>query len=284
MTVTPKKKRRAGIWIGLALILAGIVLGIALVAGGISSATDTVKGYQRVPMAGGGSISITEPGTYRIFMEFDGASEGSQAAPRVFVTVQGPNGPVAVLPDSTGESYSMAGHEGRKLGKFEASSPGSYQIRPISRDGNADFGEIAIGKKGPLGSAAAIAAGVLGGLALAGIGIVVIIVSAVRSGRRATPMAPPPGYGGGWGAAPYPAGGPGAPVPGWGAPGWSPPPPGVGGPASGPPGWVPPPTVPPAAPPPPAGPQWVAPAPPPPTTPTSDQQWGTTPPWQEPDR
>lgn len=270
----PKKKRRVGILIGVGLMIGGIVFGIVLAVSGVRGMADTVDGYHRVPMSTGGTITLDEPGTYRIFLEYPGANDELAERPGGFVTVRGPGGgPIAVLPESHSESYSMSGHTGRLLGKFRAETAGSYTLRTISRDGAVAFGEVAVGRKGPLSGAAAIAGGILGGGFLFVVGAIVLIVAAVRRSRSNSPAAV--GWGGG--APPVPGwgpsqqvpgagwGGPAAPPPGsWGAPGqsWAP------GPGQS---WAPGPGQAPQQSP---GPVWNPPPSPPPGTPP----WGDAPP------
>lgn len=83
-------------------------------------------------MSTGGSITISEPGTYRIFLEYPGANDALTTSPGGFVTITGPSGPVPVLPDSSTQSYGLNGREGRQLGKFEADVAGTYDVRTIA--------------------------------------------------------------------------------------------------------------------------------------------------------
>lgn len=266
--VEPPKSRRAGLVVGILLIGAGIFVGLVLVVNGARGVADTVRDYQRVPMSTGGSITISEPGTYRIFLEYPGANDALTTSPGGFVTITGPSGPVPVLPDSSTQSYGLNGREGRQLGKFEADVAGTYDVRTIARDGDVAFGDVAIGRKGPLTGLASIIGGLFAGFVLVAVGVIVLIVRAVRRSRDRRPYGGMPAAPPGWGNPVAPA------VPGWGAPapgqGWGGPPPGPAGGSWG------------APPPPAAGQPWT----PPPSPPTSNEPWmppaGTPPPAGEP--
>ena len=267
--VEPPKSRRAGLVIGLLLIGAGIFVGLVLVVNGVRGVADTVRDYQRVPMSTGGSITIREPGTYRIFLEYPGANDALTTSPGGFVTITGPSGPVPVLPDSSTQSYGLNGREGRQLGKFEADVAGTYDVRTIARDGDVAFGDVAIGRTGPLTGLASIVGGLFAGFVLVAVGVIVLIVRAVRRSRDRRPYGGMPAAPPGWGNPVAP------PVPGWGAPapgqGWGGPPPGQAGGSWGAP-----------QPPPPSGQSWT----PPPSPPTANEPWtppaGTPPPAGEP--
>ena len=224
------KAGRVGFWIGGLLIVVGVVVGIVGVVVGIRSIGDTVDGYQRVPAESGGTLEIDDPGTYRVFYERDGADEGSGSPGGL--TIIGPDGQEILLEsDFSSESYSVGGHEGRKIGRFRAATAGSYEIRTVIGDGDLGIGTYAVGKRGPAGSIVAILVGVFGGGLIAVVGVVVLIVSAVRRARaRRAAMGYPGGPGPGWGAPLTPPGGWAPPAPGApAAPGWAAPPPAPGG-------------------------------------------------------
>lgn len=245
----PRPKGRTGLWIGGAMVAVGIIGGAILTIVGIHSVSRTVDGYQRVPADGGGSIDIGEPGTYRVFFERAGVDEDGALVSVPVIEINPPDGAtVTLLSDTTSETYSFGGRDGRKIGRFVAVRTGRYRITTPSgsttRSG-ADRGVIAVGRKGPVAGIIGAGLGVLGGLALVIVGIIVMIVSGVRrsrSRRMAPPVGPGPGMGG-WGAPPPAPGsygpGHGQPLTGSGSPpGWQPPP-STG--ASSPPGWAPPP-------------------------------------------
>lgn len=280
---TEKPKGAVGIWIGIVLIIAGIVLGIVLVVVGARSLISGFDDLQRVPISGGGVVRIEEPGTQTIYAE-QRTSEGGSSfssntsitfAPNVAVRVIGPGGDdIPVDTSSMQETYVYDGYEGVSIGTFRADTAGTYRIVTQLQD-SGPWSTIAVGNGLELSGIGAILGGVFGGGLIVLIGIILVIVFAVRRSRSkkriAQASAP---YPGGYGAAPgWPA--PAAPG-GYGAP----PAPGGGAwpPASSAPGWAPPPVAAPGTPPPgtpPPGPTWTPPTSPPPQAPPAT-------PWQQP--
>ncbi len=300
--VPEKPKGAAGIWIGVVMILVGIVLGIVLVVVGAKSLISGFDDLQRVPIQGGGVVRIEESGTQTIYAERPSTQGGSSFStntfsgfgPDVAVQVVGPDGvEVNVSTGGSSETYTYDGREGVSIGSFFASSAGEYRIVTRGEDsGTGRYTTIAVGHGLELSGIGAILGGVFGGGLVVLIGIIVVIVFAVRRSRSkkriAQAAAPYPGSyngpGGGWPAAPGYApsgyappgyGAPAAPTPGgWPPattnPGWVPPPvtqPGSGGPG---PTWSPPPAPAPQAPPSAAPWQPPAPAAPPPWQPSGD--------------
>jgi hypothetical protein len=280
----PKLPGRAGIAIGVVLIVAGIVAGVALIVAGARDLVGGVDDFQRLPIRTGGVVEVEEEGVIAVFVERDafGGSGGTSystggafVGPSVGIIVTSADGvsvPVSVT--GTNYSYTSGGREGVRIATFGAEAPGSYRIETVLRGDLQGYDRLAVGPDLDLGGLAGILGGIFGGGLLVLLGVVVIIVSAVRRSRAKRRLRPPPGYGGapsGGGWAPPPVaipGGYGPPSgPSWAPPGqtWAPPP---SAPATGP-GWVPPPVpgqpgpgwVPPPAPPPPAS---TPPTPPPP--------------------
>jgi hypothetical protein len=270
--MAPRQPSAKGFVIGGMLM----ALAVALFVGGLVSwfmqASDTLDGYQRVPIDGGGTVELGE-GTYRVFLERPGADEGI-----AFVTfeVAGPDGaPVPVRPERFDETYSFDGTDGRSVGRIEVRDPGPHEVVTPPGAGLAG-GELAFGRKGPLSSSIPLLVGsVFGGGGLFVVGLIIVIVTGVRRGRARRAAHPGP-YGGG--------------APAWGTTpgGWVPPPGGSSIPPAPPvgdgpdarPGWAPPPQAP--SPPPPSSP---LPPPPPPTSapPSADPPgWREPPPFQAP--
>lgn len=291
-----KPKGAVGIWIGVLLIIGGIILGIVLVVAGARSLINGFDDLERVPIDGGGIVRIEDPGTQTIYAERPSSQGGSSFStntfsgfgPNVAVRVIGPDG--VDVPVSTGgatETYTFDGREGVSIGTFDAATDGEYRIVTRNQDGASGVGRyttIAVGTGLELSGIGAILGGVFGGGLVVLIGIVVVIIFAVRRSRSKKRLAQ--------GSGPYP-GAYGAPVAGWpAAPGYAPPgyaapgaPGGYGAPdapaaggwppaGSTNPGWVPPPVAQPGAPDP--GPTWTAPPPPPPQS--SDPTTWTPPP------
>jgi hypothetical protein len=242
----PPVKRKGGIAlsIGIALVVFGIGGGVLGAVLGFQNLQHRVDALQRVPLTAGGTLNLAQSGTYKVYVERP--YSGSSGTPNI--AIRGPEGdPIALQFDSVSETYDAGGRHGRKVGKFYASRTGRYELS-VGDGGSNGPGQIAIGRRSPVGALAVLGFAILGGIAAVIVGIILIIVGAVRRSRSNRP--PTVGYpgAGGWGTPP-----PGAP----GAGGWAgPPPPGAPGaggwgqPAtSG--GWAPPPGAP--------GPTWTPP-------------------------
>jgi hypothetical protein len=293
----PKPGGMVGIWIGIALILIGIIGGIALIASGASSFADGLNDVQRVGIESGGTVDLDETGTYSVFVEryvpgsgtsFNTSSSGG-FVPDVQVSITDPNGnPAPVRPATGSETYTVDEYEGTRIGKFEADQPGIYTVRVEGGSAVANYDSIAVGKGLHLDGIVAILIGVFGGGALVLLGIILVIVFAVKRSRKKKRLASEanpygsgmPGAPGGWPAAPAYGGGY-PPNAGYGAPAapWQPP--------AGAPGWVPPPATPGSvvgSPTPPAAPPaqpWQPPEPPP-SAPAPDAPPPGAPTWDPP--
>lgn len=268
----------AGIWIGVACIAIGMVVGIVLLVTGVFTLVGGVDDMQRVSVTTGGTVEIDDPGRISVYAERTALGDPAFGfQPSIEVQVTRPDGSVVGLSGTSySQSYNWNDKEGFLLGRFDADEAGTYRLDAVAGDGNGSYDTLAVGDpfdESGLG-------GILGGVAVGGlsvlVGIVLIIVSAVRRSRarRERDAAWMATQGGGWGGA-YAQ--PGYPQAGYPQPGYGPPAYGQGyGPPSGqapgwppaqgasPPGWAPPPAAPP---------------PPVPTDPTVAQPW--TPPPSE---
>ena len=292
-----KPKGAVGIWIGVLLIVGGIVLGIALVVGGAKSLLSGFDDLQRVPISTGGVVRIEDTGTQTIYAERITSSGGTSFStntygvytPNIALRVTGPDGgEVTVDTGGSTETYTYDGRDGVSIGSFQASTPGEYRIETRAEDGGFQpYSTLAVGSALQWGGIGAILGGVFGGGLVVLVGIILVIVFAVRRSRskkriaQASSPYPGAGPGGGWPAAPgyapsgyapsgyaggYAGGGYGAPA----TPGA--PPAGGWAPGGTNPGWVPPPVAQPDAGQP--EPTW---SPPPPPAPAD-----TPPTWQPP--
>jgi hypothetical protein len=245
-------------WFGALAIVAGGVGAIALFIAGVVSTSRTVDDFARfVAPAEDIPLNFLRDGEYTIYCESESTVDGRPISvdPRVCGTVDlalvGPEGgEVVIRSDNTSFSFSTSGRVGESIAKVRIPSSGTYLMSADSAEPVA----IAVGR-GQLGRLALfIGGGIAAGLAGLAIGLTVIIVTAVKRGRRKrerraatavpagyppspyapsepspyappepSPYAPPPG------ATPPPAGGgsppPPPPKPGSGGGGWAPPPP-----------------------------------------------------------
>lgn len=238
-----KRPSAAGYWIAGVVIAIGAVVAVVWFIAGISDLFGAVDDYPRFRVPGSISAPL-DAGDYKVFAEYPGASNGIDGVFRVGdVTVVDENGSqIRVSSSITEQTYSWNGHEGRSIAEFTAPRTGDYTIsaaEPASRSGLSNV-TVAVGKGIEASSVLSlIAAAGLGGLSLL-IGIVLIVVTAVRRGRARRRDHPAPqfavGYPGAYpGAYPggYPPGSPPygtwAPPTGPGPGGWGAPvPPGPG--------------------------------------------------------
>lgn len=238
-TAPVKRVGTAGFWIGGVLVVVGLVLIGVVAVIGVGRAAEVLRfptvadgmGGVRVDDPGGHVVFVVEPWTI-------GATAG--LTPSVAVSVIGPDGArvptlgyegsrtVTRADPSTGQRYrAMA------VATFRAERSGRYEL---SAAGLAPGARLAVGDGVPDGFAT-LGLGVVGGSLAILVGLVLLIVTAVRRHRdRPTPSwtgwgppypgpgqpmtaYPQPGYpGGGFGPPGYPV--PGYPAPGYPAPGY----------------------------------------------------------------
>jgi hypothetical protein len=268
-------------WLGGLLIAGGIIGAIALGVAGVVrfiSALDDFGRFAVVDGAGSATVKFDKSGKYSIYYESKSkvcrdlnASAGGNCAKESIsadsdppgdlvagISISNDQGSLSVEPSDTSIDYDFGDYAGKEVATVQVDQPGSYTMT-VTTERTEPF-TVALGK-GAVSSVLPWLAGAglvfLAGLAL---GLVTVIVTAVKRGRRkraqaaaasAYPAMPPPPV-----AAPVPVGVGAAP------PGAAPP---AGAPV--PPGPVPGPTPSPFAPPPPPGGGW---APPPPPAPGPD--------------
>lgn len=232
----------SGWWhvLGGVLMAVGVIGGIVILVVGVLRSFSKVEDFDRVAVPGEGVVTL-ESGSYTVYHEFPGAYDGV-SGPRVEVALTAPDGSDVDLGRYAADvTYEWDRYEGAALYSFRADTDGDYQV---SVDGAGDA--IAIGE----GIGSELAGGLLGGLGFGFVafvsGLVIVIVTAVKRGRRKREQ-----FYGSYGSAPGPT---------WGAP-----PPG----GYPPPGPLSPPPTPPGQPQGPLGPQDRPPGPqgPPPSPP-----------------
>lgn len=259
----PKPKGRVALVLGSILLVGGIVVGVALVVSGVVNVSNAVEDYQRVPVPGGGSVEITETGTYHLYYERPPSLVGRDDFDASRLAIIAPSGAqLAIVVGSSTTTYDFGERHGRSIGSFRADETGTFRIRTVSLDGEgSEFGfeptgHIAVTPDSPFRSLGLVLAGVFGGGAMVLGGIISLIVGGVRRSRSKQASYVAAG-GPGWGGPPGGGWAPPAPQP-WTPPGaqpWTPPGPQPWVPPvepPSPPGWVPPPVPPPAPPAPPA--------------------------------
>jgi hypothetical protein len=228
----PLRPRALWYWIGGGLIAATTIGAVVWLVTGILGVDDKVDGFERVPAAEGGTITIDDPGDYVIY------AEGPQTTFGVSdITVTDPDGDEVQTSLYGGSlTYDFGGRSGSAQETFTADEAGDYEIETDGlASGNAE--SLAVGDSIGGDLVSAIVGGfVIGGLGLV-IGAIVLIVTGVRRSKakkERQPPAPPSA----WGQAPQTWG----PQPASSQPAWNQPAPGQPPPAPGqvpppPPGW-----------------------------------------------
>jgi hypothetical protein len=173
-------------------LLAAAVACLAVAVTGVFSWDRQIHDFQRVPVPGSGTVRLTQPGEYALYVETRGAC--------CSWTVGGPSGPLAhgsmgivVRPVNGGQrapvrswtglsfSYGADGRQGLAAGSITIRRPGTYLIetwavRPAS------VTDLAVGRN-IAGATLLPVALFLGGLAVLLGAVVAVIVIAVRRGQ-----------------------------------------------------------------------------------------------------
>jgi hypothetical protein len=213
--IDTQKLRPSGVWFWVAggIIILAIVGSVTVFGRTIIDLSDKVEDFERVAMPGSGTVQIDGTGGFTLYHEFPGASSDF-ASSSLLVTLAGPDGEPVDLDRYSGDvTYDYGGNEGLALYSFQVDEPGQYQVV-----GEGDTGEVAIGRGIGKGLVGGIVFGLVLGFGGVALGVVIIIVVAVRrsrdrrnrqvmGGQWGNPG--PPGTG--WGAASYP----GAAAPGY---------------------------------------------------------------------
>jgi hypothetical protein len=233
----PAKLKPSGIWygIGITLIVLGIVGAIVIWVIGFKNVSDTVDNFARFRAPSTRVLTFNSSGTFTIYYE---GSSDRQDVPPLQISVVDENGndldlQTGNIPDVT---FSVNGHNGVAVARVKIPDPGRYTIE-VQSSSPGSF-DVSVGK----GVVARIVVFVLAGIAVGFFGVVLgvitLIVTGVKRGRRKreAQAALAPAGPGQWGMAPTTAWGSPPTVPPTAAPPappWSPepasPPPSGGG-------------------------------------------------------
>ena len=155
--------------------------------------SDRIDDFQRVPTNGQGEVTFDEAGGYVIHFEGPGASDGEIPSGQAQLTPVGGGEPVPLETYESDFTYDLNGRAGVAVLTVDIVEPGTYLLESESEG----EGELAVGRS----VAGTLVTGIVGGLALGGfglvVGVIVLIVTAVRR-RGARPknapwIPPPPG-------------------------------------------------------------------------------------------
>jgi hypothetical protein len=176
-------------WIGAALILAAVVTSISMIIAGVVSTSRSVDHFARFVAPGEATLTFTKGGTYTIYYEYRSTVDGksystSSDPPPLSLTLRNASGgTVPVKAKSNEVSFSVNDRAGKSIAEFSIAGPGTYTLTADSPGNNEPF-VLAIGKS-VFGTLLAWAvSGLVIGFVLGVAGVVIIIVTAVKRGRR----------------------------------------------------------------------------------------------------
>ena len=180
-------RSRAGYWIGGGLVVAGLLGAVLWFVSALAGIDNDVDDFQRVPVPGEATVQL-EARKYVVYYESLTAEE--VVPPFKIAIADARTGtPVAIEPYGTSLTYSVSGHEGSAQATVTPAHAGAYAVR--TDDGETSGASVALGRslawpilRGILGTFA------IGGL-LAGSGVILLVVTAVRRSRaRRAPVDP----------------------------------------------------------------------------------------------
>ena len=177
MSPHDRRPSRTGYWVGGGVAVLGVVGAVLWFVLGLTSFSDEIKGFERVPADGEPrQVDLSRTGSYTAYYE-PASGSVDESGPAVDAEVVGPDGRnVALKPYVTKLTYDLGGHHGRAVFTFRADATGTYEVRSSS----ASEGELAIGRGVGRKLVGSIVGGFAIGLAGLGLGALVLIVTAVR--------------------------------------------------------------------------------------------------------
>jgi hypothetical protein len=261
-------------WLGGLLVAGGILGGLAIGIAGVVRLVKTIEDFGRFKVADGSGtaqVSFKKPGKYSIYYEWNSkvcqnlaagtggscqtekvSAESHDPPSRLDISISNDNGSLDVKPTENSYDYDFGDYGGTEVATVQVDNAGSYTMT-VESDRTSAFG-IALGKGVVSSILPWIAVAALVGLLGLALGLVTLIVTGVKRGRRKRAAAaavtaypgipaPEPVPASAWAPAPAPYGppvGPAGPAPtsppappppsgGWAPP----PPPAPGGPAPG---------------------------------------------------
>ncbi|MCB0977438.1 MAG: hypothetical protein KDB02_08265 [Acidimicrobiales bacterium] len=193
--VSVPRRRPVAVIVGAVLLVIGtglLAVGIVLA---VSNTGDAVDSYQRVGPSGG-TVTVSDPGDFRIYAEFPGADEavGTLPLPRIR-TNEGSE--VEVRTPGHSETYSLNGRDGVLVGYAEFPAAGTYDVVLGGEPGSGPRVTYAFGDRSPFKSllkgGLIVAVGVL--LDIAGTTVLILGIVRMSRLRRNTMTVSPPVWG-----------------------------------------------------------------------------------------
>jgi hypothetical protein len=163
--------------------------GVAWLVYGFVSLSSKVDGFSRVPLPGGGAVTLDHSGGYVVYYEGAGATTGQIPGFIVHIAPAAPPAAVGSL-RSYGASvtYSIGAHQGRAVLTLEVVHPGRFLVEPSGATAVAAGSDLAFGSS--------IAGGIVGtvvlsiGLIFLGIaGAIALFIIRLTRTRRARAQA-----------------------------------------------------------------------------------------------
>jgi hypothetical protein len=173
-------RSRAGYLIGGGLVVAGMIGAVLWFATSLMRLGDEVDNFQRVPVPGKMTMKL-EAHKYVVYYEGLTADE---VVPPVEITITDTKTgtPLAITPYGGSQTYSVSNHEGSALGTVTPTQPGVYAVR-TDRNVRASGANVALGRSLTWPILRGILGTIVIGLLLAGSGVVLLIITAVRRSR-----------------------------------------------------------------------------------------------------
>jgi len=176
----PVKLRPGRVWYLAALAV--LLAGTAWLVAGLISISSQVDAFPRVPLPGGGQVTLDHSGGYVIYFEAAGAATGARipafnvrivpaAAPASVASLKSYNGSV---------TYSFGSHQGRAVLTLQIARPGRFLVEPSGAASIAGGSDLAFGSS----LAGGIVGTVLISIALIFIGVAGAIAIRIVRGRR----------------------------------------------------------------------------------------------------
>ncbi len=214
-----KKVSGAGYWIGAVLLVLGIGAGIALIVVGAYGLVNDIQSSPQVDVGSSGSVTLTHVGCNDLYLVSPSGGSLSFTDPKV--TLTGPDGPLTTssgpCPSAAGNSTAGSQQLFRAFGSVTVASAGTYTMKVERPSGVAAAGlSVAVARPFDLLAESVgvqVLVGVAVGFAGVALGMIAIVITAVRRGRAKKLI-------GGYPPGGYPPGGypPGQAAGGWGPP------------------------------------------------------------------
>lgn len=179
------RPRPSAAWyvLGAGALFAGLAVAITIVIVAVLGIFTAIDDYQRVDIPGSATIQVDEPGEQIIFVE-DTRELGAFLGGGPAVEVYDPDGDLLQLGGSWAtQSYTHDGYHGTETNRFTAAEPGPYRVEVASAEALPATARLAIGPSAFDGIPGRIVLAVLAGLGGLVVGLVVVVVTAVRRGR-----------------------------------------------------------------------------------------------------